>query len=166
MFFCSDGKRIEEKHLVQYLVHRTLILTFPWVSVCVCVCVCVCSCCEEQHFIHFTPHKEAVGWGKLRKVSRKTEYPQQDSCKFLGKKLWTGNFYHVEKEWRIHQWYQYSFEGHLSSSVVERMRWAQALILESPDWVPCRVPCMELASPSACVSVSFSLSLCLSWINK
>ena len=30
---------------------------------------------------------------------------------------------------------------------------AQGVILETQDWVPCQVPCMEPASPSACVSV-------------
>ena len=39
---------------------------------------------------------------------------------------------------------------------------AQGVILETWDRVPCRAPCMEPVSTSACVSAS----LCLSWINK
>ena len=39
---------------------------------------------------------------------------------------------------------------------------AQGLILETWDQVPRRAPCMEPASPSACVSASLSLSLSLS----
>ena len=37
----------------------------------------------------------------------------------------------------------------------------QGVILESWDQVPRRTPCMEPASPSACVSASLSLSLCV-----
>ena len=36
---------------------------------------------------------------------------------------------------------------------------AQGLILETRDRVPRWVPCMEPASPSACVSASLSVSL-------
>ena len=43
---------------------------------------------------------------------------------------------------------------------------AQGLILETQDWVPRQAPCMEPASPSACVSASLSLSLSLSLMNK
>ena len=45
---------------------------------------------------------------------------------------------------------------------------AQGVILKAWDWVSRQTPCMEPASPSACVSASLSLSLipCLSWINK
>ena len=39
---------------------------------------------------------------------------------------------------------------------------AQGLILKSQDRVPRRAPCMEPASPSACVSAS----LCVSLMNK
>ena len=39
---------------------------------------------------------------------------------------------------------------------------AQGLILETWDRVPCQATCMEPASPSACVSVSVSLSMYLS----
>ena len=41
---------------------------------------------------------------------------------------------------------------------------AQGMILESRDQVPRQAPCMEPASPSACVSAS--VCVCLSWINK
>ena len=59
---------------------------------------------------------------------------------------------------------------------LEQPRWlsslalpsAQGVILETQDWVPCPAPCMEPASPSAYVSASLSLCVCvsLSWINK
>ena len=39
---------------------------------------------------------------------------------------------------------------------------AQGVILETQDRVPRRAPCMEPASPSACVSASLSLSLSVS----
>ena len=39
---------------------------------------------------------------------------------------------------------------------------AQGVILETWDRVPRRAPCMEPASPSACVSAILSLSLSLS----
>ena len=41
---------------------------------------------------------------------------------------------------------------------------AQGLILETQDQVPHRAPCMEPASPSACVSAPLSLSVSL--MNK
>ena len=41
---------------------------------------------------------------------------------------------------------------------------AQGVILETWNGVPCWAPCMEPASPSACVSAS--LSLCVSLMNK
>ena len=40
----------------------------------------------------------------------------------------------------------------------------QSVILEPPDWVPRRPPCMGPASPSACVSASLSRSVSL--MNK
>ena len=40
---------------------------------------------------------------------------------------------------------------------------AQGAILETRDWVPRGDPCVEPASPSACVSAYLSLS---EWINK
>ena len=43
---------------------------------------------------------------------------------------------------------------------------AQGLILETRDQVWCQAPCMEPASPSAYVTDSLSLSLCLSLINN
>ena len=39
---------------------------------------------------------------------------------------------------------------------------AQGVILETQDRVPCQALCMELASPSACVSASLFLSLSVS----
>ena len=50
-------------------------------------------------------------------------------------------------------------EGHLGGSVVERLPLARSMTLGSWDRVPCRAPCMESASPSACVSASFSVCL-------
>ena len=50
--------------------------------------------------------------------------------------------------------------GHLDGSAVECLPLAQGVIPECRDRVPPRAPCMEPASPSACVSAS--LSLCLS----
>ena len=52
--------------------------------------------------------------------------------------------------------------GSLGGSAVERLPLAQGVILESRDQVPHRAPCMEPASPSACVSATLALSLCLS----
>ena len=49
-------------------------------------------------------------------------------------------------------------KGCLGGSAVERLPSAQGMILESQDRVPRRSPCMEPASPSACVSASLSLS--------
>ena len=49
--------------------------------------------------------------------------------------------------------------GWLSSLVLPS---AQGVILETQDRVPRQAPCVEPASPSACVSASLSLSLCLS----
>ena len=42
----------------------------------------------------------------------------------------------------------------------------QGVILETQDRVPRRAPCMEPASPSACVSASLSLSLSVPFMNK
>ena len=56
----------------------------------------------------------------------------------------------------------------LGGSAVWHLPLAQGLILESRDRVPHWAPCMGPASPSACVSASFSLSPCVSheYINK
>ena len=43
---------------------------------------------------------------------------------------------------------------------------AQGLILETRDPVPCLAPSIEPASPSACGSVSVSLSLSVSLMNE
>ena len=48
--------------------------------------------------------------------------------------------------------------GRLGGSAVKRLPSAQSVILEFWD----RAPCRESASPSACVSASLSLSLCVS----
>ena len=42
---------------------------------------------------------------------------------------------------------------------VEHLPSAQGVILETQDRVPHRAPCVESASPSACVSASLSVSL-------
>ena len=49
--------------------------------------------------------------------------------------------------------------GRLGGSAVEHLPSAQGMILESRDRVPHRAPCVESASPSACVSASLSVSL-------
>ena len=49
--------------------------------------------------------------------------------------------------------------GHLGGSVVEHLPLAQVVILKSQDRVPYRAPLREPASPSTCVSASFSVSL-------
>ena len=50
-------------------------------------------------------------------------------------------------------------EGHLGGSAVEHLPLAQVVILGFWDQVPHRVPCMEPASHSACVSAPLSVSL-------
>ena len=55
-------------------------------------------------------------------------------------------------------------EGHLGGSVVKHPPSAQGVILESLDQVPHWPPCMEPASPTACVSAS--LCVCVSLMNK
>ena len=52
--------------------------------------------------------------------------------------------------------------GRLGGSVVERLLSVQGLIPGSRDRVPHWAPCEETASPSAYVSVSLSLSVCVS----
>ena len=49
-------------------------------------------------------------------------------------------------------------QGCLGGSVVECLPLAQGVILGSWDRVPPWVPCMEPASPSACVPASLSVS--------
>ena len=67
----------------------------------------------------------------------------------IGKNINRSDFLkvHIEKD----------IEGYLGGSVVECLSSAQGVILGSLDQVLHRAPCMEPASPSACVSVSFSL---------
>ena len=48
--------------------------------------------------------------------------------------------------------------GHLGGSEVEHLPSTQGMILDSQDRTPHRAPCMEPASPSACVSVSLCVS--------
>ena len=55
-------------------------------------------------------------------------------------------------------------QGRLGGSAVERLPSAQGVIPGSWDQILHRAPCMEPASPSACVSASLSLSLSI--INK
>ena len=55
-------------------------------------------------------------------------------------------------------------KGSPGGSVVWRLRSAQSVILESQDGVPRQTPCMEPASPSACVSAS--LCVCLSFFKN
>ena len=50
--------------------------------------------------------------------------------------------------------------GRPGGSGVERLSLAQGMILGSQDQIPHQAPCMEPASPSACISLS--LSFCLS----
>ena len=49
-------------------------------------------------------------------------------------------------------------EGHLGGSVAEHLPSAQSVILGSRDRVPHQAPCVEPASPSACVSASLCVS--------
>ena len=58
--------------------------------------------------------------------------------------------------------YKRTAQGCLGGSVVECLPSAQGVILGSGDQVPHQAPCMEPASPSACVSTS----LCVSLMNK
>ena len=47
--------------------------------------------------------------------------------------------------------------GSLGGAAVWRLPLAQGMILETRDRIPRRAPCVEPASPSACVSASLSL---------
>ena len=57
--------------------------------------------------------------------------------------------------------YRISVMGSLRGSGAEHLPLAQGVTLETRDPVPRRAPCMEPASPSACVSASLSASLCV-----
>ena len=59
-------------------------------------------------------------------------------------------------------WLKTKRSGCLGGSVLEHLPLAQGVILGSRDRVPHQAPCMEPASPSACVSASLSLSFCIS----
>uniref|UniRef100_A0A8P0P9L2 Sorting nexin 3 n=1 Tax=Canis lupus familiaris TaxID=9615 RepID=A0A8P0P9L2_CANLF len=61
---------------------------------------------------------------------------------------------------------QFINKGRLGDSVFEHLPLAQSVILETWDQVPRRAPCTEPASPSACVSASLSLCVCVSLMNK
>ena len=88
------------------------------------------------------------------------------TCGFLNFNWWWWNITYLRKLFVGQPWW-------LSGLVLPLV---QGLILETWDRVPRWAPCMEPASPSACVSasLSLSLSLCLSlslslwvsWINK
>ena len=56
--------------------------------------------------------------------------------------------------------------GSLGGAVVWCLPLAQGAILETRDRIPRQAPCMEPASPSACVSASLSLSLSLCDYHK
>ena len=49
--------------------------------------------------------------------------------------------------------------GSLGGATVWRLPLAQGVILETRDRIPRRAPCLEPASPSACVSASLSVPL-------
>ena len=57
-----------------------------------------------------------------------------------------------------------NFQGRPGGSAVWHLPLAQGMILGSRDRVPRQAPCMEPASPSACVSASLSFSVSL--MNK
>ena len=62
-----------------------------------------------------------------------------------------------------------NYWGSLGGSVVWCLPSAQGVILESWDQEPCQAPCMESASPSACIPVPplpLSLYLMNKWINS
>ena len=73
------------------------------------------------------------------------------------------NGFRKENIYRNHKKFQ-TLGGSLGGSAVLRLPLAQGIILESWDRVPHQAPCMEDASPSACVSAFLSLSLSL--MNK
>ena len=60
--------------------------------------------------------------------------------------------------------YKIKVLGHLGGWAVEHLPLAQVVIPGSRDRVPHGAPCMEPASPSACVSAS--ALLCVSLMNK
>ena len=68
----------------------------------------------------------------------------------------------VQESWRL----KYKSTGSPGGSVVWRLPLAQGVILEAQDQVPHQAPCVEPASPSACVSASLFLSLPVSLMNK
>ena len=61
----------------------------------------------------------------------------------------------IDKETKIN--FKRKYLGCLGGSVIERLPLAQVVILETRDRVPHRAPCMEPASPSACVSLPLSV---------
>ena len=58
------------------------------------------------------------------------------------------------------------FSGSLGGAAVWHLPLAQGGILETRDRIPHRAPCMEPASPSACLCLSLSLSLSVTIIKK
>ena len=66
---------------------------------------------------------------------------------------------HLVRRWDFRECFENNLLGHLDGSVVERLPAVQGVILETWDRVPRRAPCMEPASPSACISASLSVPL-------
>ena len=66
--------------------------------------------------------------------------------------------------WKCHL--EMILRGSLGGAAVRRLLLAQGAILEIRDRISRWAPCMEPASPSACVSASLSLSLCVTIMNE
>ena len=64
--------------------------------------------------------------------------------------LYFNNWFQILKKKKI--------EGSLGGTAVWHLSLAQGVILETRDQIPGRAPCMEPASPSACVSASLCVS--------
>ena len=78
----------------------------------------------------------------------------------------TGNVRRPPATWCAQGSKKTETRGHLGRSAGERLCLSPGRDPGSRDRVLCRALCVEPASPSAWVSASLSLSLCLSWINK
>ena len=77
---------------------------------------------------------------------------------------WTIRTRHTWMHWAPPVTFKRGGAGHWGGSAVECLPLAQVVIPGSQDQVPHRAPCVEPASPSACVCVSAFLSLSL--MNK